>query len=137
MPASKQLFALVLLFATSLLPAAQAAGIGYGALVDQLNPDQKTTLQLKETWKQYKGQEVTWAGTVVEVKDGKHGAKVYILDRARKNYKGYNVVMATHDKERAARLKRGQQIRFKGVLYDFDPHNNGSISIDLRDGEFL
>lgn len=136
MPTLFRQLALALLLAT-LLPAAHAAAIGYGALVDQLNPKSKTKLQLKETWKQYKGQEVAWSGTVVEVKDGKHGAKVYILEPSRKNYKGYNVVMATHDKERAAKLKRGQSIRFKGKLYDFDNHNNGSVSIDLRDGGFL
>jgi hypothetical protein len=128
-------FAVTLLL--SLLPAAHAAGIGFGALVDQLNPNNKTKLQLKETWKQYKGQEVTWSGSVVEVKDGKHGAKVYILESSRKHYKGYNVVMATHDKDRAAKLKRGQSIRFKGALHDFDNHNNGSVSIDLRNGGFL
>lgn len=129
-------FALIL-FTVLFTPAVPAAGLTFAAVVDQLKPDKMTKLELKETWKKNKGQEVTWSGTVVDVKDGKKQAKVYVLDNSRKNYNGYNITLAVKDKDAAAKLKRGQQIRFKGSLHDFDPHNNGSISIDLRHAQIL
>ena len=76
MLALTRMFAVTALFTTLLLPAAQAAGIAYGALVDQLRIENKTKAELKETWKKHKGQEVTWSGTVAEVNTGKKNAKV-------------------------------------------------------------
>ena len=46
-----------------------AAGPSYASLVDKLDIKKSTKLQLAETWKGYKGQEVSWTATVVEVKD--------------------------------------------------------------------
>lgn len=116
---------------------AVAAGPSYASLVDKLDIRKSTKLQLAETWKGYKGQEVSWAATVVEVKDGKRTAKIYLVDGARRNFKGYNIILATNDIAAAAKLKRGQKIRFQGMLYDYDHHKNGSITIDLREGRIL
>lgn len=137
MLALTRMFAVTALLTALLLPAAQAAGIAYGALVDQLRIENKTKAELKETWKKYKGQEVTWSGTVTEVNTGKKNAKIYVLDSSRKNYKGTNIQVNSRDLERAAKLKRGQKVRFKGRLHKFKNHNNGSVTISLRDGEFL
>lgn len=126
-----------LLTALLLPAAAHAAGVSYGALVDQLQIESKTKAELKETWKKYKGEEVRWSGTVAEVKAGKKNAKVYVLDSSRKNYKGTNIQLNTRDIDRAAKLKRGQTIRFTGRLHNFKNHNNGSVTISLRDGELL
>ncbi len=109
----------------------------YASLVDKLDVRKSTKLQLAETWKSYKGREVSWSASVVEVKDGKRTAKIYLVDGARRNFKGYNIILATNDIAAAARLKRGQKIRFKGTLHDYDHHNNGSVSIDLREGQIL
>lgn len=114
-----------------------AAGPSYASLVDKLDIKKSTKLQLAETWKGYKGQEVSWTATVVEVKDGKRTAKVYLVDHARRSFKGYNIILATNDIGAAAKLRRGQKIRFQGMLYDYDHHNNGSITIDLREGRIL
>jgi putative lipoic acid-binding regulatory protein len=132
-----RMFAVTALLTTLLVPAAQAAGIAYGALVDQLRIENKTKAELKETWKKYKGQEVTWSGTVTEAKTGKKNAKVYVLDSSRKNYKGANIQINSRDLERAAKLKRGQAIRFKGQLHNFKNHNNGAVTISIRHAEFL
>ena len=126
-------FASLLMFS----PIGQAAGPTYASLVDQLNPQKNTKLQLKEIWKKYKGEEVTWSGTVVEVKDGRKSATIYLSDTSRKSYEKYNITVSVKDKERAAKLKRGQKIRVKGALYDFDHHRNGSTTIDLKPGEVL
>lgn len=137
MLALTRMFAVTALLTTLLLPAAQAAGIAYGALVDQLRIENKTKAELKETWKKYKGQEVTWSGTVAEAKTGKKSAKVYVLDSSRKNYKGANIEVNSRDLERAAKLKRGQTIRFKGQLHNFKNHDNGAVTISIRNAEFL
>jgi aspartyl/asparaginyl-tRNA synthetase len=128
-----------LTFVSSLLfsPIGQAAGPTYASLVDQLNPNKNTKLQLKEVWKKYKGEEVAWSGTVVEVKDGRKSATIYLSDTSRKSYDKYNITVSVKDKERAAKLKRGQRIQVKGKLYDFDHHSNGSTTIDLKPGEVL
>lgn len=137
MLALTRMFAVTALFTALLLPTAQAAGVAYGTLVDQLRIENKTKAELKETWKQYKGQEVSWTGTVTEVKTGKKNAKVYLLDSSRKNYKGSNIQLNSRELDRAAKLKRGQKVRFTGKLHNFKNHNNGSVTISLRDGEFL
>lgn len=131
-----RLFALTL-FTVLFAPAVPAAGLTFGAVVDQLKPDKMTKLELKETWKKLKGQEVNWSGKVVDVSDGRKSAKIYLIDGSRKNYKGYNIILAVKDKDAAAKLKRGQSIRFKGTLHDFDPRSNGSITVDLRDAQVL
>lgn len=119
-------------------PAGQAAGPSYASLVDQLNPQKNTKLQLKETWKKYKGEEVTWSGTVAEVKDGRHSAKIYVADKSRKLYKTYNITVSVKNKERASALKRGQQIRFKGALNNFDHRDDGRTTIiSVKDAELL
>lgn len=125
------------LFIALFTPAVPAAGLTFGAVVDQIKPDKMTKLELKETWKKLKGQEVTWSGKVVDVSDGKKSAKIYALDNSRKNYKGYNITLAVKDKDAAAKLKRGQTIRFKGTLHNFGSHGNGSISIALHNAEVL
>lgn len=135
--ALSRLFAVVLFTAAASLGVAHAAGISFGALVDQLDMKRFTKLQVEESWKKVKGSEVTWSADVVEVKGGKHSAKVYLIDRSRKNYKGYNITLATRDVDRAAKLRRGQRIRFTGSLDDYDEHNNGSTTIGLKDGRIL
>lgn len=137
MLALTRMFAVTALFTALLLPAAHAAGPNYGQLVDQLHIENKTKAELKETWKKYKGQEVSWSGTVTEVNTGKKNAKIYVLDSSRKNYKGSNIQVNSNDLERAAKLKRGQTIRFKGQLHNFKNHDNGAVTISIRHAEIL
>lgn len=133
----KRVLSLIFVSLLLLSPVGQAAGPTYASLVDQLNPNKNTKLQLKEIWKKYKGVEVTWSGTVVEVKDGRKSATIYLSDTTRKSYNKYNITVSVKDKERAAKLSRGQKVRVKGALYDFDHHSNGSTTIDLKPGEVL
>jgi len=138
----KSILRLVTLTSLSLfcfLPLANAAGPTYASLVDQLNPDKNTKLQLKETWKKYKGEEVTWSGTVAEVKEGRHSnVKIYAADKSRKLYKNYNITISMKGAEQAAKLKRGQSFRFKGELYSFDHRDGGRITIiNLKNGQIL
>ncbi len=127
--------ALSLLCAVSMLLAAPApaAGPTFGQVVDGVDNQKNTKLAAKENWKKWKGQSVNWAGTVHEVDSKGDKAKVYVADKSRPLYKGYNITLIT-EMDRAARLKRGQPIRFKGTLDGYDTKDSGAV-IDLKEAQ--
>lgn len=107
-------------------PVATSAA-DFGAVVDSVSAAKNTKLAVKENWRNLKGQEVSWSGQVVEVKGGSSRAKIWVANKARPLHKGYNVVLATHDVGKAATLKKGQTIRFKGTLDDYNDFRGGAI----------
>jgi hypothetical protein len=111
-----------------------AAGLSLGQVVDAVDGAKNTKAAAKANWANFKGQEVSWAGTVVNV-DGKPGKyRVFVADRSRPLYDGYNIRCLTSE-EKAEGMKRGQQVRFKGTLYKFNPKSPGAV-IDLKDVQF-
>jgi hypothetical protein len=118
-----------------LAPAAQKA-VGFAEMVDHLDKRKNTKLHAQEFWKSVKDTEVTWSGEVVDVDGGSSKAKVFVADKARPTYKGYNIVVITHDVAKAANLKKGQRIRFKGVLTDYDTKDTGAI-LELKETQIL
>ena len=116
---------LAILFLASLPLTALA--VGFGELVDQMDLRKQTRLHAKEYWRKVKGTEVTWSGVVYDVKGGSSRAKIYVADRSRPIHSGYNIAVVTHDIEKAARLKKGQSLRFKGNLDDFRNKSAGGI----------
>lgn len=127
--------ALVTLCAVSMLVTGQvpAAGPTFGQVVDGVDSQKNTKLAAKENWKKWKGQEVSWAGTVHEVDSKGDKAKVYVADKSRPLYKGYNITLIT-EMDKAARLKRGQAIRFKGTLDGYDTKDSGAV-VDLKEAQ--
>jgi hypothetical protein len=107
--------------------AAMAAAITFSQVVDGVDPRKNTKLAAKEYWKSVRGQEVSWSGEVVDIDGGSKKAKLYVADKSRPLYKGYNIVVVTLDVSKAASLKKGQTIRFKGLLDDYDQKNQGAI----------
>ena len=118
------------LFATLILglagPAA-AAGPGFAQVFDGVDENKNTKLAAKQFWKDVKGKEVNWGGVVRDVKGDETKAKIYVADNSRPLHDGYNIIVYTHDSQKAAKLKKGQQIRFKGMLDDFDGKKSGAI----------
>ncbi len=129
--------ALSLLCAVVLLSTgpALAAGLAFGQVVDGVDGNKNTKLAAKENWKKWKGQEVSWAGTVYEVDSKGDKAKVYVADKSRPLYKGYNITLITPT-DKAASLKKGQTVRFKGMLDDYDTKKSGAV-IDLKEVQLL
>lgn len=119
-----------LLLATGAAPVSAAAP-GFGQVVDGVDGKKNTKLAAKENWKKWKGTEVSWAGTVHEVDSKGDKAKVYVADKSRPLYKGYNITLIT-PMDKAANLKRGQAIRFKGLLDGYDTKDSGAV-IGLKD----
>ena len=107
-------------------PASAPAG-SFAEVVDNMDPRKQTKLQAKEYWQKVKNTEVTWSGVVYDVKGGSSKAKVYVADKSRPLHSGYNIAVVTHDIEKAANLKKGQSLRFKGNLDDFRNKSAGGI----------
>ena len=116
---------LALLFSASLPLSALA--VGFGELVDHMDARKQTKLHTKDYWQKVKGAEVAWSGVVHDVKGGSSKIKVYIADKSRPLHSGYNIVVITQDTDKAANLKKGQTVRFKGNLDDFRSKSAGGI----------
>lgn len=116
--------------------AATAAPTSFGQLIDNLDPRKNTKLHAQEYWKSVKGQEVTWSGEVYDVSGGSSKAKIYVADKARPLYKGYNIIVITGDVSKAATIKKGQKLRFKGMLDDYDQKDAGAV-VEVKEAIIL
>lgn len=92
-----------------------AFALTFNELEDNLDTDKNTKVSVKEYWKKVKGQEVSWAGKVVDVSSGKNRYKISVkLGNAVRP----NVSLLTSD-DAAVSLKKGQAVRFKGSLHTY------------------
>lgn len=121
--------------AALLVCAPALAGPSFGTVVDNLDPRKNTKLHAREYCKSVKGEQVSWSGVVHDVRGGKSRAKVYVADKSRPLYSGYNIVVTTNDLDKAASLKRGQAVRFTGTLDDCNLKSAGAV-IGVDGGEF-
>lgn len=129
----RKLLAVVLLGIWVSVPApVVAAGPSFGQVVDRVNATRNTKLAARENWNKVRGTEVSWSGTVYDVKGGSSRAKIYVADRSRPVYRGYNIAVVTTDVAKAAALKKGQSIRFTGTLDDYHSKRGGAV-IDVVD----
>jgi hypothetical protein len=116
--------------------AVMAANVSFGQVVDGVDPRKNTKLASKEFWKSVKGQEVSWSGEVIDIDGSSKKAKLYVADKSRPLYKGYNIVVVTLDVAKAASLKKGQTVRFKGLLDDYDQKDQGAI-VEVTEASIL
>jgi len=127
------LFAGVLILASTAFAANQ---LSFSDVADNLNAAKKTDLYVKTYWQEITGQEVYWIGKVVNVKGGKGKADVFIADKDKPLYKGYNIVIETFDMEGAGKLEIGQTLKFKGVLSNYKAKRGNPVIVYLTQGEF-
>jgi hypothetical protein len=104
-----------------------ARGPDFGTVIDNLDRRKVTKLHAQEYCKNIRGENVSWSGTVHDVKGGRRGAKVFVAEGSRPTYRGYNVVLKTDDMDRAAAVKKGQHIKFKGQIHGCTMKDNGAI----------
>lgn len=115
------------------LAAIAATNLNFGAVVDNLDLRNNTKLHAREYWKSIQHQQVTWSGDAYDVQGGtKFRVKLFIADKSRPLYKGYNIVVTTHDIEKAAAIKKGQSVRFTGTLSDYSLKHAGAV-IEVSD----
>lgn len=135
----KRTTAVVAGFITILLAvsAAAAANLSFGAVVDNLDLRKNTKLHVREYWKSIQDQQVTWSGEAHDVQGGaKSRVKIYVADKSRPLYKGYNIVVSSNDVEKAVNIKKGQRVRFTGALHDFSSKRAGAV-IEIADAQLL
>jgi hypothetical protein len=105
-------------------------------VVDSLDLTAKTPLYVEQYWLEVKGKEVAWSGVVKNVRGGRGKAEIQAANESRKTYKGFNLVLVTHDIERASKLEIGQPIRFTGSLYKYKGRKGNPIILYLEEVEF-
>jgi hypothetical protein len=101
-----------------------------------LDPHKNTKLHAKEYWKNVKGVEVAWSAEVVDVDSSGSSAKIYLADKSRPLYKGYNIVVVTGDVAKAANLRKSQKLRFKGLLDSYDQKDAGAV-VEIKEAMLL
>ena len=93
--------------------------ISFSEFIDNMNTQKKTSLHVKNYWKNMKGQAVTWAGTVVDAKSNRGKAQVLVANKNQPRVKGFNIVLISEDIDAAASLEIGQDIKFSGVIHKY------------------
>ncbi len=116
---------------------AKRKGLSFGYVYDNLDLKKNTKLYTREFWKEVEGKEVVWKGIVFDVRGGRGKAKVYVVNKKRAPVKGYNIILVIYDISNAAKLKKGQKIRFRGYLHNYKSGKRGGVVIILRDAEIL
>jgi len=130
------LLAAVLAMSVTLAATAQQS-LSFTTVVDNLDLRKNTKLHAREYWKSIQDQQVTWAGEAYDVQGGaKSRVKIYIADKSRPLYKGYNIVVTTNDVEKAANIKKGQRVRFTGALHDYNARRAGAV-FEITDAQLL
>jgi len=108
-------------------------GMTYNDFCNKLDPNKNTSLAVKDFWAKNIGKEFTWTGKVFNVVGGRRENDIYIDNPSRINYKGYNIILATTDKEKAASIKKGETISFTGKVYNYKAKSNSLVIVYLKD----
>jgi len=125
-----------LMWAVAGLSPAYAAGPTFAQVVDGVDGKKHTKAATKENWSKVKGQEVSWSGVVQDVVTKRKGkAVIYVADKSRPLYKGYNIKVETTELDKATKLKKGQTLRFKGNLDGYSSKNPGAV-IEVENATF-
>lgn len=108
--------------------AVAAQSLAFSTVIDNLDLQKNTKLHVTEYWKSVRDQSVSWSGEAFDVQGGKRSVvKVFIADKSRPLYKGYNIVVVTTDVTKAAAIKKGQRVRFTGTLHDYSSKRAGAV----------
>ncbi len=104
---------------------------------DNLDLTKNTKLAVQEHWKKVRGQEVSFVGKLVNVKGGWGKAELHVACPNRMIHKGLNAILVTPHRDAASNLKLGENIRFKGNVYNYKPYPTGLVILYVNNVEFL
>lgn len=131
----KAAYVLLFMMAAVLFSGNAYSGESFQKVYDNLDLRKSTKLHVKEYWKEMEGKEVSWSGIVHDVQGGRGKARVLVANKTRPLLKGFNVILIVYDIEKAAKLKRGQAISFKGLLHDFKAGRHGGVVMTLNEAQ--
>lgn len=118
-----------------MIAAVAQQNLSFTTVVDNLDLRKNTKLHVREYWKSIQDQQVSWSGEAYDVQGGaKSRVKIYVADKSRPLYKGYNIVVTSNDVEKAANIKKGQWVRFTGTLHDYNARRAGAV-IEIVDAQ--
>ncbi len=110
--------------------------VSFPEFIDNMNTQKKTALHVKTYWRNMKGQDVTWVGTVYDARSRRGKAQVLVANKTRPRARGYNIVLVSNDIDAAASLEIGQKIRFSGVIHNYRGRRGRPIIVTLIDVTF-
>jgi len=119
-----------------MIPVSAEGGPGFEEVVGHMDLTKKTSLHTETYWNNNLGSTVTWSGSVYDVKGGRGKAVVYVANKAKPLYKGYNIVLTSFDMEAASNLEINQRISFSGQLQKCKNKKGRPIIIYLNNVEF-
>lgn len=125
------------LFVCSLccIAAEAQAGPSFTEVYDHLDLKQQTQFSVKEYLRSVRGTRVSWSGEVKEVVGGRNRVEITLANDARPTIKGFNILLVIPYVTGApAKLRRGQNITFSGVLHNYRNGRHGGVVIYLREG---
>ena len=102
------------------------AGV-FKKVADKLDLSKNTSMAVKKNWEAIDDKEYTMYGKIVSVSGGWGKAEVHAACPDRMLYKGFNAILVTYNKDRAAKLKLGENIRFTGNVYKYKPKSTGLV----------
>jgi hypothetical protein len=124
--------------AGSTIPAARNSDRASADMFTALDTSKNTKLAVTEYWKSVMGKEYGSSGVVVDVRGRRNMAEVRIFDRGRQSMAGgYNLVLLVPNIDSAVKLRKGDQIRFKGYLASYRSGRQGGVVVTLKDAEVL
>jgi flagellar basal body-associated protein FliL len=116
---------------------ADELSMAFAKYADNLDLTKRTAQETKEFWSKSVGSEHTWKGKVAYVKTGLWKAEVRMACPGRMLYKGFNVILVTSDKAAASKLRIGQEVAFKGVVYSYKHKWSGLVIVYMKNVKFL
>jgi len=117
-------------------PLAADNGPGFNEVVGHMDLTKKTSLHATTYWRDMLGTTVNWTGIVRDVKGGRGKATVFVANKSRSLYKGYNIVLTSFDMDGAANLDLKAKVRFSGQLAKCKNKKGRPIVIYLNNVEF-
>ena len=119
------------------LSAVAGANLRFDDIVDNLNTRKYAKQYVREYWQSVQDQQVSWSGEAYDVQSrSKTRAKIYIADRSRPLFNGYNIIVTTHEVEKAAAIKRGEQVKFIGTLRNYVTKRSGAV-LEITEAQLL
>jgi len=115
----------------------EPSSITFKQFTENLMLSKNTSLYVKHFWaNNARGKSFTWTGKVVTAKGGRGKAELHIANSSAPLYKGFNIILVTHQLDKAATLKVGQEIKFKGIVYNYKTSAKATIVVYMNKVEF-
>lgn len=121
----------------TITPPENSVDQAFQKFADELDVTKNTPLHVKNFWQKVTGQEYTFTGKIVNVEGGWGKAELHVAGEGRKLYRGYNMILVSQDKDKAATFKIGEKIKFKGTIYNYKGKRDGLVIVYINNIIFL